>query len=129
MTFCCWWSHHFCWLKKRPRNGPVGAFWVESFESSRFLETLQRILSYKEVHQELLDLTTLQVPVQYKYLGCEKGVDRDDSYYYTLSLYIYIYIYVDISWFTVYYNVVNLFYWLYSFLLYYINIYIYCVIV
>lgn len=33
-----------------------------------FLETLQRILSYKELHQELLDLTTLQVPVQYKHL-------------------------------------------------------------
>lgn len=33
-----------------------------------FLKTLQRILSYKELHQELLDLTTLQVPVQYKHL-------------------------------------------------------------
>lgn len=33
-----------------------------------FLETLQRILSYKELHQELLDLTTLQLPVQYKHL-------------------------------------------------------------
>lgn len=51
----------------------------------RFLETLQRILSYKELHQELLDLTTLQLPVQYKYLGPEEGVDDDDvddDYYY-----------------------------------------------
>jgi hypothetical protein len=48
----------------------------------RFLETLQRILSYKELHQELLDLTTLQLPVQYKYLGPEEGVDDDDYYYY-----------------------------------------------
>ena len=43
------------------------------------METLQRILSYKELHQELLDLTTLQVPVQYKYLGPEKGMDEDDD--------------------------------------------------